>query len=214
VSRRLVDLTLDNLVELPAVDGCSPSEATAREEWVRATLLEWGTCGTLLLIDGCYVGFALYAPSGYVPRSGAFPTAPVSSDAVLLTEVYVMAELRGQGLGRLLSQSVARAVIQRGIRAIEAFGRYQDDGEGCVLPVDYLVSVGFKVLREHRRTPRLRLDIRSLASWREDVESVLGRLITTVTPGAPAPSLYSGTFGNMAPDPGSYCQKSGWVQGG
>jgi hypothetical protein len=201
MGRRLVPLTLDNLQDLPKrcracvfweLDPVAGERACAsgsaeleKEAWLSDTLLEWGSCGYLLYVDTIPAGYVLYAPASYVPRSVAFPTSPVSPDAVLLMTARLVPEFVGGGLGRTLVQAVARDVSRRGIKAIEAFGRI--DGVGpeasdrqCLLPADYLLSVGFKTLRPHPRTPRLRLDIKSTASWREDVEYALDRLLSSM----------------------------------
>jgi GNAT superfamily N-acetyltransferase len=136
-------------------------------------------------------GYALYAPAPYVPRASAFPTSPISPDAILLLTARVEPQFRGGGLGRMLLQGVARDVARRGIKAIEAFGRAGVAAEtesGCLLPADFLLSVGFKTVRQHPRTPRLRLDVKSLVSWREDVESALERLLGSMQ----VPSLSRG----------------------
>ena len=49
-----------------------------------------------------------------------------------------------------------------------------------MLPADFLLSVGFKTVRPHHRHPRLRLDLRTALSWREDVEQAIERLLGTV----------------------------------
>jgi N-acetylglutamate synthase-like GNAT family acetyltransferase len=113
----------------------------------------------------------------------------VSADAVLLMTARIAPEFRGGGLGRVLVQAVARDIVRRGLRAIEAFGRSANgsadelpagDPHACVLPTDYLRAVGFKTVRPHPRTPRLRLDVRSTVSWKEDVEYALERLLGTM----------------------------------
>ena len=45
--------------------------------------------------EGLPVGFVLYAPPNAVPRASAFPTSPVSPDAVVLTGFHVVPEFRG-----------------------------------------------------------------------------------------------------------------------
>ncbi|MGZ4769754.1 MAG: hypothetical protein ACXV8N_13905, partial [Ilumatobacteraceae bacterium] len=60
--------------------------------------------GLIAYVDGAPAGFALYAPPPYVPRSVAFPTSPVSGDAVLLMMAHVLTEFAGGGLGRMLVQ--------------------------------------------------------------------------------------------------------------
>jgi hypothetical protein len=198
VSRRLVNITLDNLDDLPrrcrrcvfweldpvsrerAVEVGDP--ALEKEAWVSATLLEWGSCGKIVYVDSVPAGFVLYAPPLYVPRSVAFPTSPVSADAVLLMTARVMPEFADGGLGRMLVQGVAKDLTRRGVRAIEAFGDTQAEPAGCVIPADYLLSVGFKTVRPHHRYPRLRLELKTVLSWREDVEVALERLLGSMSP--------------------------------
>jgi GNAT superfamily N-acetyltransferase len=203
MSRRLVNITLDNLSDLPpacrncvyweldpvaGLRACDAGDtALEKEAWLSDTLLEWGSCGLLAYVDGIPAGYVLYAPAAYVPRSLAFPTSPVSADAALLMTARLLPEFRGQGLGRMLVQGVAREIVRRGIRAIEAFGRTgepdadaPDTDLSCLLPADYLLAVGFKTVRPHRRTPRLRLDVKTTATWKEDVEYALDRLLASM----------------------------------
>jgi hypothetical protein len=198
VARQLANVTLDNLDDLPPrcrrcvfweldpVAGARAIEAgdpgLEKEAWVSATLLEWGSCGKILYVDEIPAGYILFAPASYVPRSLAFPTSPVSADAVLLMTGEVLPEFTGAGLGRMLVQGVAKDLVRRGFRAIEAFGDTAWSGIGhCMLPADHLLAVGFKTVRAHPRHPRLRLDLKSTASWREDVEVAIERLLGSVT---------------------------------
>jgi GNAT superfamily N-acetyltransferase len=199
MTRRLANVTLDNLDDLPgrcrrcvfweldpvAGDRAAQAGDTSleKEAWVSAALLEWGSCGKVVYVDGATAGFVLFAPPSFVPRSVAFPTSPASADAVLLMTASVLPEFSGGGLGRVLVQSVAKDLIRRGVKAIEAFGDTGWTGIGhCVLPADYLLAVGFKTVRPHPRHPRLRLELKSAASWREDVEVALERLLGSMTP--------------------------------
>ncbi|MEO3746279.1 GNAT family N-acetyltransferase [Plantactinospora sp. B5E13] len=208
MSRRLVSLTLDTLEDLPRpcrqcvyweLDPVSAERACEagdpgleKEAWVSQTLLEWGSCGKLVYVDGMPAGFVMYAPPAYVPRSMAFPTSPVSADAALLTTAYIVTAFAGGGLGRMLVQGVARDLTKRGIKAIEAFGdakfgdaKFGDAGEGagrCVAPADYFLSVGFKTVRPHPRYPRLRLELRTALSWKSDVEYALEKLLGSMSP--------------------------------
>jgi hypothetical protein len=100
----------------------------------------------------------------------------------------IVADFAGGGLGRMLVQGVARDVVRRGIRAIEAFGRLGEQSEPdpfgpklhCLLPAEYLLAVGFKTVRPHPRTPRLRLDVKTTATWKEDVEYALDKLLSSM----------------------------------
>jgi hypothetical protein len=208
MSRRLVNLTLDTLEDLPRpcrqcvfweLDPVSAQRACAvgdpaleKEAWVSQTLLEWGSCGKLIYVDNAPAGFAIYAPPAYVSRSMAFPTSPVSPDAVLLTTAHVVNGFAGGGLGRMLIQGIARDLTKRGVKAIEAFGAAKaDDAErrsdlgasgACLAPADFFLSVGFKTVRQHPQFPRLRLDLRTALSWKSDVEYALEKLLGSMSP--------------------------------
>lgn len=151
--------------------------AQEKEAWISAVLLEWGSCGRVVYVDEVPVGFVLYAPPAYVPRATAFPTSPVSPDAVQLITAWIMPGYQGQGLGRVMVQTVAKDLLRRGFRAIEAFGDARWEGPACLLPADHLLAVGFKTVRPHPARPRLRLELRSTLSWKEDVELALDRLL-------------------------------------
>ncbi|MGZ4426981.1 MAG: GNAT family N-acetyltransferase [Nocardioidaceae bacterium] len=215
MARRLARLTLDNLSDLPvACQSCvfweldpvrreravTAGEARSEKEaWVSRVLLEWGSCGRILYVDGDPAGYVLYAPPFYLPGADAFPTAPVSEDAVLLATLMVYPQYAGGGLGRTLMQSVAKDLIKRGgIRAVEAFGDTRggsssDGYGGCLVPADYLLRVGFKTHRAHARHPRMRLELKSAVTWREEVESALEKLVGVVRP-RPAPAPDHRTF--------------------
>lgn len=204
MSRQLERLTLDNLGDLPsACHSCvfweldpvrrrraeeSGEAVTEKEAWLSRVLLEWGSCGRVAYVDGDPAGFALYAPPVFLPGADTFPTAPVSGDAVLLATAMVLPEYVGQGLGRMLMQTVVKDLVKRGgFRAIEAFGdaRNRDTHRGCVLPADYLLRVGFKTQRNHARYPRMRLDLKSVVTWRDEVETALEKLLGAVRPVRP-----------------------------
>src|SRR5260370_21197705 len=80
----------------------------------------------------------------------------------------VVAEFQGGGVGRRLGQGAAKDLTRRGVKAIEAFGDLQRDGLSCMLPADYLLAVGFKTVRPHHHFPRLRLELETTRSLRED----------------------------------------------
>ena len=138
MGRRLAPLTLDTLPDLP--DPCRqcvvweldpvaaaarPRRATPRSRrrpgspqrcWSGARAAGSPTSTTTP------PGFVLYAPPTFVPRSLAFPTSPVSADAVLLMTARVLPEYTGGGLARMLIQAAAKDLTRRGVRAVEAFG--------------------------------------------------------------------------------------------
>lgn len=197
MSRRVVGITLDNLDHLPPrCRRCVYWELAPhireqaeefgetefeKEAWVSSVLLEWGSCGRIIYVDGVPAGYAIYAPPAAVPRAASFPTAPVSADAVLLTALKVTTEFEEGGLGRVLVQNVAKDLTRRGVKAVEAFGDLTGEADGCVIPAGFLQQVGFKTVRQHPKWPRMRLELRTAISWKEDVEAALERLLTSVT---------------------------------
>lgn len=200
MSRKVVRMTLDHLAELdvpcrscvfweldPVRRGRIDEPAAEKEAWMSEVLREWGSCGRVAMVHDRPVGYAIYAPAAYLPGSGGFPTAPVSPDAVLLSALYVVPAARGGGLGRMLVQGMARDLIERGgVGAVEAFGDTRGPGlpgaRSCVTPVDFLTSVGFKTQRAHARHPRMRMDLRTTLSWRDELESALEKLLGAVRP--------------------------------
>jgi N-acetylglutamate synthase-like GNAT family acetyltransferase len=106
----------------------------------------------------------------------------VSADAVLMTTMQVMPEFSGEGIGRMLAQAVVKDLTRRGVKAIEVFGEARPGAEpSCMVPADFLRSVGFKTVRPHPRWPRLRMELRSAMTWKEDVEAALEQLLNTIT---------------------------------
>ncbi|MPZ64259.1 MAG: GNAT family N-acetyltransferase [Pseudonocardiaceae bacterium] len=198
MARRVVGVTLDNLDQLPKrCRSCVFWELAPhireqaedfgqtdleKEAWVSSVLLEWGSCGRIVMVGDVPAGYALYAPPAAVPRGAAFPSSPVSADAVLLTALRVLPEFAGGGLGRMLVQAVAKDLTRRGVKAVEAFGDARpDEQSSCVIPAAFLQRVGFKTVHPHPRWPRLRLEMRTALTWKEDVEAALEQLLGSVT---------------------------------
>jgi hypothetical protein len=82
----------------------------------------------------------------------------------------------------MLAQAVVRDLTRRGVKAIEVFGEQRPGTEpGCLVPADFLRAVGFKTIRPHPRWPRLRMELRSAITWKEDVEAALEQLLGSIT---------------------------------
>ena len=78
MARRLANITLDNLDDLPRrcrkcvfweldpVGGARAAETgdteLEKEAWVSAVLLEWGSCGKIAYVDGVPAAYVLFAP--------------------------------------------------------------------------------------------------------------------------------------------------------
>lgn len=206
MSRKVVRLTVDNfsainapctsclLWELDPVRRARVAEGDAlaeKQAWISMVLRDWGSCGRVVLVDDEPVGYVMYAPPAFVPGADGYPTAPVSADAVLMTTAYVVPKHRGGGLARMLVQGMARDLMERqsfaeGLRAVECFGDAHPDQRMTthrgLLPVGFLGSVGFKTQRNHRATPRMRMDLATALRWRDEVELALDRLLSAVRP--------------------------------
>jgi GNAT superfamily N-acetyltransferase len=170
VARRILDVTLENLPFAPAevldsvfweLDVDSPVDPRfEKEEWFSSTLLEWGSCGKLVVDGEEGLAFAQYAPATLFPRLGTFRCGDVSGDAAYLSYCFVVAPRRGEGLGSSLVRAVGRELADRGYRAVEALGDRSWEGS-WVLPASFLGANGFTVLREDPRFPLMRLDLRT-----------------------------------------------------
>jgi GNAT superfamily N-acetyltransferase len=165
---RILDVTLENLGTVPAealssvfweldVDDPPVDPRFEKEEWFSSTLLDWGPCGKILMEDGTVGGFAEYAPPSLFPRLTRFRCGKVSNDAIYLSYCYLVPEQRGRGRGVALVGTVAKSLVDRGYKALEAIGDREWAGE-CVLPAGFLAASGFAVIREDRRFPLMRLE--------------------------------------------------------
>jgi GNAT superfamily N-acetyltransferase len=195
MGRHVERLTLDNLALLPGpCQTCTywefdpvrreqirGHEAEEKAAWLSTMLRDWGSVGRVVRVDDEVVGHLLWAPAVHLPGGAGFATAPVSPDAVLLATGYVDPRHRGQGLARVLVQSMAKDLIRHGgIGAVEAFGSTRPKEEECVLPADFLLAVGFRTHRSHPAYPRMRMDLGTTVSWREEFESAVERLLGVV----------------------------------
>jgi GNAT superfamily N-acetyltransferase len=195
MGRQVERLTLDNLALLPAAcractfwefdpvrrEQVRGHEAEEKAAWLSTMLRDWGSVGRVVRVDDEVVGHALWAPAVHLPGSAGFATAPVSPDAVLFATAHVDPAYRGQGLGRVLVQSMAKDLLKHGgIAAVEAFGAVRPRRDECVLPVDFLLAVGFRTHRPHPAYPRMRMDLGTTLTWREEFETALDRLLGVV----------------------------------
>lgn len=204
MARRVSRLTVDDLALLP--DRCQScvfweldpvrrakvcgQERAEKAAWVSGVLHDWGSCGRVVTIDDEYAGHIIYAPPVYVPAAAGFATAPISSDAVLLVTAHIEPPFREAGLGRVLVQAMARDLIQRGeFKAVEAFGDNLGSERECLLPTDFLLSLGFATHRVHGRYPRMRMDLRSVVTWRAEFEHALEKLLKPARRGKPSPAV-------------------------
>ena len=157
-----------------------------KEAWLSSVVLEWGPPGHVLSVDGTVAGYSLYAPTRYLDQVGFQAARPVSRDAVLLATLAVAPAFEGQGIGRVLLQTMARDLTKRKVRAVEAFADRVPSGRDCRIPAEFLEASGFQVVRDHPRYPLMRMDLRTALTWKDAREAALEVLRV---PGAAQPAL-------------------------
>lgn len=218
LTRRLHPLRADHLPRLP--DDCRaclfwelggscptptrPAEPdrealTRKAAWVRDRELATGAPGQVVIAEGRTVGWCLFATDGDIaPREPALRR--VSDDVLVLATVWVEPDFRGAGLGRLLVRAAVKEVIKRDLDALEAYGdRRHRDGR-CLLPATWLVHEGFQLHRDHPRYPLFRMDVKSIASWVEPLETAFEQALAGLK-GRPelAPQSFGVRVGDDAP---------------
>ena len=147
-----------------------------KEAWLSSLVLEWGPAGHVVSVDGEVAGYSLYAPTHVLDQVGFQAARPVSRDAVLLATLAVLPEFEGQGIGRVLLQTMARDLTKRKVRAVEAFADRAPAGRDCRVPAEFLEASGFQVVRDHPRYPLMRMDLRTALTWKDAREAALEAL--------------------------------------
>lgn len=162
------------------------------KEWVDGVNSQWGDCGRVAYEGDQVLGFVKYAPPRYFPQAVNFPAGLPDDDAVLLTCLHVDADARHLGLGKVLLHAALRDLASRGERVVESYAVHQPGNvkELPVVSVEFLLKQGFTVARPHPEYPLLRLELKSLAAWTENLEAVLEslKLPLPVRNGVPAPT--------------------------
>lgn len=162
---------------LPPVCGakCDPAFAAG---WVQRVRSEWGECGRAVVEDGETLGFIKYAPPGFLPQARTLPAGPPDDRDVLLACMHIAPDARRKGLGKVLLQAALRDLVQRGEKGVQAYATVrQDEFETSpVMGMEFLLRMGFTVSKPHPSMPLMRLDLRSLAAWTDNLEAVLESL--------------------------------------
>jgi len=194
MSRRLRPLTFSKPDQLPMVCGaCAFWESAGERErrcgtvcdaelqaaWYRRVTDEWGECGRVAYEDGEVLGFIKYAPSEYFPQAATFRAAPEDPSVPLIACLHIAPDARHRGLGSVLLKAALRDLVQRGERRVEAFGCTDQAGDREEMPMlglAFLLRNGFTVAHPDPMYPLLRLDLKALALWRDDLEAALESL--------------------------------------
>jgi N-acetylglutamate synthase-like GNAT family acetyltransferase len=111
----------------------------------------------------------------------------------LLACIHILNEARQHGMGSLLLRAALRDLVHRGERAVEAFACTSRTGmhEQPVMGVEFLLRNGFNLVRPDPTYPLLRLELKSLVTWTENLEVVLESLrLPSRQPGrVPSPTV-------------------------
>lgn len=170
---------------------CAP--ARAREElaaWIDEVRSEWGDCGRIAYENKEPLGFVKYAPPRFFPQAATMPSGPPDEGAVLIACLHVAPDVRDAGLGKVLLQAALRDLVSRGERVVEAYAAstVADRERSPLMTVEFLLRQGFTVSRPHPVNPLMRLELKSLATWTENLEAVLEALqLPRVGERVPAP---------------------------
>ncbi len=206
MTRRLRPLLLEHFETLPCCcPGCAfweseqPLEvvcgavcdmALAKERYGLISR-EWGDSGRVAMEDKEVLGFIKYAPARYFPQAERFPSGPPADDAVLLTCIHIRDNARQHGLGTLLLRAALRDLVSRHERTVQAFATATPGTDMSTQPVigmEFLLRNGFNVARPHPTYPLLELDLRSLATWADNLEAVLQSLRIPLRAPKPVPA--------------------------
>lgn len=158
-------------------------------EWVAQVGSDWGPPGRVAYVDDAPAGYVLVAPARHVPRLAAFPTGPADPATVMLLTAAVPRRYAGRTLRRALVQAAAKEAIRHGARSLEVIGTrpLAPAPHGCVLEVPFLQEVGFRVERDHPAYPRLRMELRTALTVREEAAQLLSRALARIPRVHPVP---------------------------
>jgi GNAT superfamily N-acetyltransferase len=173
MSSRITGLSHSNLSKIPYP--CRTCTYWIDTDKVKLILKEWGTCGFVIFEDNNPVGYTLFGPPSYFPKIAEYPAGPVGEDAIFLACMYIMPDNRGSGLGEKLLMDIEKHVLKRKYKALELFGSRSDDLIPAN-PIRFYLERGFYIKKDDDRFPLLRLDVKSLVAWQENVEAALKQL--------------------------------------
>lgn len=164
---------------LPGEGLAAARDAEAEADWIRLALDSFGDCGRLLYADDGLIAYAKYAPPDLFAGRAGGATARVRPDAILLAGLVVAPHMDGAGLAKLLLQAVEKDLYKRGFAAIEAFACAVDPAgppRAC-WPVEFYEGHGFKVRAYGPPLAIVRLELKTIVSWTENLEGVLDALL-------------------------------------
>lgn len=160
--------------------------------WVEMVADDWGSPGSIAYVDDEPAGYVLFAPARFVPRLAAFATAPSDPGLPMLLTATAVSPSEARGLRKTLVQAAVKESLQHHARTLDviaarplAVGRHP-----CVLEVSAVERLGFRVERDHPTYPRLRLDLRTVATVKDEVAAYLSRTLARIPGVRPAPGTH------------------------
>ncbi|EWT01017.1 GCN5 family acetyltransferase [Intrasporangium oryzae NRRL B-24470] len=160
--------------------------------WVAEVTEDWGPPGYVAYVDGEPAGYVLHAPARLVPRLAAFPTAPSDPATLMLITAWTSPSVSGNGLRKVLVQAAAKDALRHQARSLDAIAArpLAVARHACVLEVAPLEKLGFRVERDHPAYPRLRLDLRTVVTVKDEVTAFVSRAIARIPGARPAPETH------------------------
>lgn len=171
-------------------DPRTPVELLA--DWVETVTADWGPPGRIAYVDGEPAGHVLVAPARHVPRLAAFPTSPADPSTLMLVTAMTSPGHADRGLRKALVQAAAKDALHHRSRSLEAVAArpLAVSRHTCVLDVAFLEKVGFHVERDHPAYPRLRIDLRTVVTLRDEAAAALARALAWVPGARPVPETH------------------------
>ncbi len=163
-------------LEVRCGSACDPDR---QREWFACVHEEWGECGRAVTEDDEVIGFIKYAPASYFPQASWYLVKVPDPAAPLIACMHIREEARRRGLGRVLLQAALRDLHARRERTVYSYALASKADMNTVpmVGMDFLLRNGFNIEKPHPAYPLLRLDLRSLAAWTENLEAVLESLL-------------------------------------
>jgi hypothetical protein len=165
-------------------------------EWVDEVTRDWGPPGRVAYVDGSPIGHVIIAPARHVPRLAAFAASPSDPTRLMLVTVGTAPGVELKGLRRALVRAAAKDALAHRDRSLTAIGsrrpgpghgRALAPGHPCIVDVALLERSGFRVERDHPSHPRLRLDLRTALTVRDEAAAALSRALARVPGLRPVP---------------------------
>lgn len=161
-------------------------------DWVETVTADWGPPGRIAYVDGEPAGHVLLAPARHVPRLAAFPTSPADPSTLMLVTAMTSSGHADRGLRKALVQAAAKDALHHRSRSLEAVAArpLAVSRHTCVLDVAFLEKVGFHVERDHPAYPRLRIDLRTVVTLRDEAAAALARALAWMPGARPVPETH------------------------